>query len=134
MFATKENSYIYIAIFGSFLVLRLGLTLWQSPWFHKALGNLTTPLMLVAFGSLFWVVVLSPNARPASRKPKPRPRTRVKGLPQIPMPAAATTPVTTPETGGTWGWVQFGGIVLASIGLFLGVKELWPCAPRIRRI
>lgn len=125
MFATKENSYIYIAIFGSFIVLRLAIILWQSPWFHKALGNLTTPLILIAVG----LIVLGGGfvAQRQAAQPETETATEESGEGFAADPnALPTTPVTTPETGGTWGWVQFGGVVMAGVGLFLGVRELRP--------
>ncbi len=126
MFATKENSYIYIAIFGSFLVLRLGLILWQTSWFRKALGNLTTPLMLVAFG----LIVLGGGFVGARQLNEPEattttPETEDEGFAADPN-APQTTPIAAAETNKIWGWIQFGGVVLVGIGLFMGVKELRP--------
>jgi sugar lactone lactonase YvrE len=127
MFATKENSYIYIAIFGGFLVLRLGLSLLQTSWFRKALGNLTTPLVLIALG----LIVLGGGFVAQRQANQPTDTDALtpaddEGFAADPNAAAPITPVADPQTNKTWGWVQFGGIVLACVGLFMGVKELRP--------
>lgn len=125
MFATKENSYIYVAIFGGFLVLRLALTLWQTPWFGKALSNLTTPLFLIAVG----LIVLGGGfvAQRQAEQPDEAALTPESGEGFAADPnAPQTAPVAAAEATNNWGWVQFGGVVLASIGLFMGVRELRP--------
>lgn len=52
MFATKEVAYIYVAIFGSFLVLRLGSHLVTEDWFAPILPRLRLPLAVTAVGLL----------------------------------------------------------------------------------
>lgn len=48
MFATKEVSFIYVAIFGSFLVIRLFVQLVQADWIRDKLPELRQPLALLA--------------------------------------------------------------------------------------
>ncbi|MCA9957553.1 MAG: TIGR03663 family protein, partial [Anaerolineales bacterium] len=50
MFATKEVSFIYVAIFGSFLVLRLLPQILVAPWLQKSREKLLIPLIVVAIG------------------------------------------------------------------------------------
>jgi predicted membrane-bound mannosyltransferase/DNA-binding beta-propeller fold protein YncE len=52
LFSTKEVSFIYVAIFGSFLVLRVLVRLWQERWFHSALPQLRNPLIVLALSLL----------------------------------------------------------------------------------
>lgn len=52
MFATKEVSFIYVAIFGSFLILRLLPQIWTAPWLRNNLNKLASPLLLMALGVL----------------------------------------------------------------------------------
>lgn len=50
MFATKEVSFIYVAIFGSFLILRLLFQIGREPWFLKVLTGFGWPTLLVIGG------------------------------------------------------------------------------------
>ena len=52
MFSTKEVSFIYVAIFGSFLILRLLPQIWMAPWLRNNLDRLTSPVLLVLLGLL----------------------------------------------------------------------------------
>ncbi|MCC6607639.1 MAG: TIGR03663 family protein [Anaerolineae bacterium] len=52
MFSTKEVSFIYVAIFGSFLILRLLPQIWMAPWLRNNLNKLTSPVLLVLLGLL----------------------------------------------------------------------------------
>ncbi|MCB9008620.1 MAG: hypothetical protein H6656_14830 [Ardenticatenaceae bacterium] len=45
-------SFIYVAIFGSFLILRLLPQIWLAPWLRNNLGKLTTPVLLILLGLL----------------------------------------------------------------------------------
>ena len=56
MFATMETSYIYVAIFGSFLVLSLFAKVFTSNWFRDTWARLRKPLALVLLALvLCWV-------------------------------------------------------------------------------
>lgn len=52
MFSTKEVSFIYVAIFGSFLILRLLPQIWMAPWLRNNLDKLTSPVLLILLGLL----------------------------------------------------------------------------------
>jgi predicted membrane-bound mannosyltransferase len=52
LFATKEVSYIYVAIFGSFLVLRLALHLWPLPALRRDVQRLVQPGIVLALAAL----------------------------------------------------------------------------------
>jgi uncharacterized protein (TIGR03663 family) len=58
MFATMETSYIYVAIFGSFLVLRLGAKLLAANWVSDKLPDLKQPLILTGLAGLLIVIGL----------------------------------------------------------------------------
>ncbi|MCL4868584.1 MAG: TIGR03663 family protein [Anaerolineae bacterium] len=127
MFATKENSYIYIAIFGGFLVLRLGLTLWQTPWFHKALGNQSNAILLIAVGLIIFGggFVAQRQAEQAAATTA-TPASDTTGFAADPNAPTPITPPTLPGSSQSWGWIQLGGIVAACAGLFMGVNALRP--------
>ena len=52
LFTTKEVSYIYVAIFGSFLVLRLVGYLWQQSAFRRTLSELRQPALVLGLALL----------------------------------------------------------------------------------
>ncbi len=57
LYSTKEVSFIYTAVFGSFLVIRLLAFLWRDGVIQEQFARLRQPLLLVALGVLFsgWV-------------------------------------------------------------------------------
>ena len=52
MFSTKEVSFIYVAIFGSFLIIRLLPQIWLAPWLRNNLSKLSSPVLLLLLGLL----------------------------------------------------------------------------------
>ncbi len=48
MYSTKEVSFIYTAIFGSFLVIRLALRIFLGPWLRHSWTRITRPLIVAA--------------------------------------------------------------------------------------
>lgn len=95
LFSTKEVSFIYVAIFGSFLVVRLIVRLGQERWFRTALPNLRNPALVLVLALLLLAAGFF--------------GLRLQGEPAAPVtPATETTeaeqgfaadPDATPETG-----------------------------------
>ena len=52
LFATKEVSFIYVAIFGSFLVIRIAALIYSSDWIQDKLPNLRTSFGVMALAFL----------------------------------------------------------------------------------
>ena len=125
MFATKEVAFIYVAIFGGWLVIRLLPQLWAAPWFHKHMPDLARPLLVVLLGLLllgggFVGKQLAAETGPAEATEATRP--------------FAADPSATPETAVTGassaekaaGWVMVAGVGALALGLFLGARQMRP--------
>ena len=72
MFATKEVSFIYVAIFGSFLILRLLPQIWLAPWLRNNLNRLTSPVLLVLAGIVagqWWLMLAHSVSSPPKMNP-----------------------------------------------------------------
>jgi predicted membrane-bound mannosyltransferase/DNA-binding beta-propeller fold protein YncE len=119
MFATKEVSFIYVAIFGSFLVLRLLPQFWIAPWLRNNLKKLSSPMLLMLLGLLLLGGGLLGQRLVA------QPETAV--LPEDPGVFAAdpeTDALISTETEESsvvenqLGWVQIAGIFVLGGGLF----------------
>ena len=52
MFATKEVAFIYVAIFGSFLIIRLLVKMLSLEWFQQNFSRLLIPLLIILAGLL----------------------------------------------------------------------------------
>ncbi|MFO7539432.1 MAG: TIGR03663 family protein [Chloroflexota bacterium] len=52
MFCTKEVSFIYVAIFGSYLVVRLAVQILGSAWFYPLWPNLRSSILILAIAAL----------------------------------------------------------------------------------
>jgi uncharacterized protein (TIGR03663 family) len=52
MFSTKEVSFIYVAIFGSYLVVRLAVQILGSDWFHAVWPKLRLSLLILAIAAV----------------------------------------------------------------------------------
>ena len=125
MFATKEVAFIYVAVFGSWLVIRLLPQLWAAPWFHKHMADLSRPFLVVLFGLLLLgggfvgqrlvaengLVETTETDEPFAADPSATPDT-------------AVTDVTGAEKA--LGWLQVVGVGVLGLGLFLGVRKMRP--------
>ncbi|VAW31029.1 Permease of the drug/metabolite transporter (DMT) superfamily, partial [hydrothermal vent metagenome] len=119
MFATKEVSFIYVAIFGSFIIVRLLPQIWTAPWLRNNLSKLSSPMLLLLLGLLMVGGGLLGQQLAAP------PETAV--LPEDPgvfaadpETDAAAQPVTEVSSAveNRLGWVQVVGIFVLSGGLF----------------
>lgn len=128
LFTTKEVSFIYVAIFGSFLIIRLLPQLFTAAWMPKVRGKLTRPLLLVLAG-----LVLAGGAY-AGRKVMTTASIQ-ETTPQSTEPFAAdpetdtavTEPIPPATSGEKWlRWAMVLGVGVASFGLFLGASALRP--------
>jgi len=132
LFSTKEVSFIYVAIFGSFLVVRLIVRLWQERWFRTSLSGLRNPALVLALALLLLGAGFI--------------GLRLQGEPAAPtVPATETTeadqgfaadPDATPETGAqpeaagglapVLHWLQVVGALGIGLAVFLAARALRP--------
>lgn len=128
LFSTKEISFIYVAIFGSFTVLRLLNRGMVAPWFRHSWPKFRTPIILMGVGLLLLggglvaksglegadtaveTTIASPDAYAAD--------------PSVDIPHSAADDNNTAVTISRW--VQILGIVIATGGLFMATMNLRP--------
>jgi uncharacterized protein (TIGR03663 family) len=126
MFITKEVAFIYVAIFGSYLIIRFLIKVIPASWF--ILSRLRLPLLvflagLVLLGAGF--VVQRTASRPAGTETTVEATEgfavdpNAEQTEQVPATAASDTEV-------IMRWVQLLGIAVLSLGLFLAARALRP--------
>ncbi len=132
LFSTKEVSFIYVAIFGSFLVMRLLVRLWQERWFHDALGQLWRPLLVLAL-SLLLLGTGFAGLRLQGGEAEPTDPATVtteagQGFAADPdeTPAAAAGGETAGFLTNLLHWLQVAGMLGIGLAVFLGVQQLRP--------
>lgn len=127
MFSTKEVSFIYVAIFGSFLVLRLLGQVTASRWLADHYQRLFLPLAVVVVslfiiggGHIVQKRVSTETANVATTEAD-------QGFavdPTAQQTAVTDTPLTNSET--FFRWLQIGGIGVLIAGLFLLIQRMRP--------
>lgn len=131
MFSTKEVAFIYVAIFGSFLVGRLALRLWQADWFQQARPQLRQPLLVLLAAVLLLAVgfaglhVEESTSAPATATAT---ATDDQGFAADPNAAEQTTTTTTDEGGirRVLHWLQVAGALGLAGAAFLFARALRP--------
>jgi hypothetical protein len=129
MFTTMETSFIYVAIFGSFLALRLGARIVTASWFPEALPRLRTPLLVIGAALLLFAAGLI-GQKVATRALEEEAATPAvsteEGFAADPDEALAATAEQPAETGTIklTRWAQIGGLLLLSAGLFLAAVNM----------
>lgn len=130
MFSTKEVSFIYTAIFGSFLVVRLALRLWLAPWLRTQLPSLRRPLLiciaaLVLFAAGFGGLRLAERATPpATETATPAEDQGFAADPD--QETEETAPSATTTTQRALRFLQVAALLAFGAGVFLAAKELRP--------
>ncbi len=124
MFATKEVAFIYVAIFGSWTVLRLAPQVLGAPWFRNTWGNLKLPILIAVIGLLLagggfvgQKLVAEPDEITEVTTDEP-----FASDPSV-DPSIATDST---QTQNLLGWVIILGGGVLSFGLFLGVRQMRP--------
>ncbi|MDX1413534.1 MAG: TIGR03663 family protein [Candidatus Promineifilaceae bacterium] len=131
MFVTKEVAFIYVAIFGSFLVIRLLVKIIPSSWF--SLRKLVTPLIIFLAGLLLLgagFVAQRTVSDPTGVE------TTIEATEGFAADPNADQFVEGPSTAATgteifMRWVQIIGIAVLSLGLFLAARTLRPEIDRL---
>lgn len=128
MFATMEASFIYIAIFGSFLVIRLLALVAGAPWLRDVLPSLRVPLLVALAGVILVGAGYGMHRFVTGDTAEETTATATsEGFavdPNATDTAAAET--TTGSSDLISRWVEIGGIALFSLGLFLIVRQMRP--------
>lgn len=126
MFATMENSFIYVAIFGSFLILRLVPQLGTAPWLRKVLPKLRTAILLALVALLLIGVGLVGQRLGAEATETAATSEATSGFAADPEQEQSVEQQ--PVTGGQVAlrWLQIAGIGVLSAGLFLAAREMRP--------
>ncbi len=128
MFATMEAAFIYVAIFGSFLLLRLLALIIQADWLKEVMGKLWVGALVALLGVVLVGVGYGAHKfapQPASTSPTAT--TTSEGFAVDPN-ATQTATSTANESGfaKAMRWVEIVGIGLFSVGLFLMVRPMRP--------
>lgn len=126
MFSTKEVSFIYVAIFGSFLILRLLGQILVAQWLRSRLKALRLPLLVIGLGLL-----LAAAGALVEREARSAPQTAattITGEGFAADPNAAATAVSTlpADERHIGGWMVIFGIGVLSAGLFLLGRAMRP--------
>ncbi|MCP4356618.1 MAG: TIGR03663 family protein, partial [Chloroflexi bacterium] len=127
MFATKEVAFIYVAIFGSFLVIRLLPQLITADWFPKIRAKFTLPLIIIILGLLLLaggligqrVLIQSPEEVAATETTEP-----FAADPETDATVETEPPASPTET--MMRWLQIAGLGVFSLGLFLAANAMRP--------
>ncbi|KAA3664879.1 MAG: TIGR03663 family protein [Chloroflexi bacterium] len=120
MFATKEVSFIYTAIFGSFLVIRLLTRIGLPDWIRPTLPKLRTPMFVVALGLLmigggFVGHTLAPNGDTAATEAEDG----TEPFAADPTEETAVSEEIISPLDQTLRWVMVIGVGVLSAGLFM---------------
>ena len=123
MFTTMETSFIYVAIFGSFLVLRLLYLLVASDWFWPMLPQLRQPVLLIGLAALLVAAGLTgqyvvPRLMDGDVAIAQQEEDAVFAIdPTAPAEVVTAGPGSVTET--VMRWLQIVGIGILTAGLFL---------------
>ncbi len=125
MFATMENSFIYVAIFGSFLVVRLLPQILTAPWFENVLPRLRTPILVL--GTAVLLIGGGFVAQRASNIASTDDGTTAATQFAVNPTEAATTPTSSQaDSGSVARWAQVIGIGVFSVALVMAAREMRP--------
>jgi predicted membrane-bound mannosyltransferase/DNA-binding beta-propeller fold protein YncE len=128
MFTTMETSFIYVAIFGSFLALRQLYLLLASDWLWPMLPQLRQSALLVGLALLMLLTGLGgqyvlPRVMNGETAVTPQEDDAVFAIdPTAPAEAVTTEPDSATET--VMRWLQIVGIGVLSAGLFMAAHTM----------
>lgn len=125
MFATKEVAFIYVAIFGSWAILRILPQVLGAPWFRQTFGKLKLPILLAVVGLLLAGGGLAGQRYVSSNGEVTEITT------DEPFAADPNTDTTvdigeSTQTENLLGWGIVIGVSVLSLGLFLAVRQMRP--------
>ncbi|MEM7802021.1 MAG: flippase activity-associated protein Agl23, partial [Chloroflexota bacterium] len=119
MFATKEVAFIYVAIFGSYLIIRLLAQIITEPWFYETFTKFSLPALVVIVGLLIAAVgggmeLFLPEANGLVSE----------SITQPADPSADISAIGEGISSTTGRWLIILGLIALSFGLFLVAANL----------
>lgn len=130
MFATMEAAFIYVAIFGSFLVIRLLALVIGSDWIHSTLPKIRTGILLTLIGVIMVGAGFGAHTLVAEESATDTATATSEGFAVDPNAAQVTATAAPTGTGSTLDlvtrWFEIVGIGVASLGLFLIARGMRP--------
>ena len=131
MFTTMETSFLYVAIFGSFLVLKLAAKILTADWFRDRLGALRSPLLITFIGVLMIIGGLLGERLAPRVLDQVSPEATVsvdQGFAADPEEDIAVEAAEEGESAldKTLRWIQVAGYGVFALGLFLLAVKLRP--------
>ncbi len=127
MFSTKEVAFIYVAIFGSFLVIRLLVKAIPTDWFRQSFSRLRTPLLIILAGLVLIGAGFAAQRVVTDVTATESTAEATEGFavdPNADQPAADQPVAGSSET--LLRWVQILGIGVLGFGLFLIARAVRP--------
>lgn len=123
MFATMEAAFIYVAIFGSFLVVRLLTLIAGAPWLAELRHKLWQPALVALAGVIMVGAGFGLHRLQDGEAGGGVPSTATaEGFAADP-----NAPLVLDETGTDAGrWLQLGGLIIFGLGLFMIVRPMRP--------
>ena len=127
MFSTKEVAFIYVAIFGSYLILRLLAQFVEAPWLRDSLSRLRVPIIVALFGLLLAGAAYVGTRTESEDGAPERPAEATEAFAVDPNADLQTTAASEGvEAGSMMRWAQVVGIAIFGAGIFLTARALRP--------
>jgi predicted membrane-bound mannosyltransferase/DNA-binding beta-propeller fold protein YncE len=130
MFATMEAAFIYVAIFGSFLVVRLLALVVGSDWVRDVLPRLRTGVLVALLGVILVGVGIGVHTMTSQEAAAETATATTEGFAVDPNATQAAAPAEESTFGQAMRWVEMLGIAVFSLGLFLTVRQMRPYIDR----
>ncbi|MDT8307748.1 MAG: TIGR03663 family protein, partial [Anaerolineae bacterium] len=132
LFATKEVAFIYVAIFGSFLIGRVIVRLLQEQWFHNAMPRLRNPVIVLAVAMLLATAGFAglrlQSGEVAAIETPTQTAEAEQGFASDPnaTPAGEAEPSTTTGLTPVLRWLQVIGVLGVGLAFLLAAQALRP--------
>ncbi len=127
MFSTKEVAFIYVAIFGSYLVIRLAVQIYSSGLLRASLDKLKMPALLALLGLLLVGGGFLGTRAGAGTETTAETSAATEGFAVDPnAETSAAIPAATDNSAAALRWLTLAGIGVTGVGLFLAARALRP--------
>ena len=126
MFATMEAAFIYVAIFGSFLLVRLLALVVGSDWVRGVLPRLRAGVLVALLGVVLVGVGIGVHTLMPQEVTTETTTATSEGFAVDPNATQAAAPAEESTFGQAMRWVEMIGIAVFSLGIFLTVRQMRP--------
>ena len=130
MFATMEAAFIYVAIFGSFLLVRLLALVVGSDWVRGVLPRLRAGVLVALLGVVLVGVGIGVHTLMPQEVTTETTTATSEGFAVDPNATQAAAPAEESTFGQAMRWVEMIGIAVFSLGIFLTVRQMRPYIDR----